>query len=51
MTPQLEKIVWNGARTTGNPVYPQGGSSFKRIRKTEVNTKNFANDSFKQLWF
>ena len=27
MTPQLEKIVWNGARTTGNPVYPQGGSS------------------------
>ena len=27
MTPQLEKIVWNGARTTGNPVYPHGGSS------------------------
>ena len=28
MTPQLKKIVWNGARTTGNPVYPHGGSSF-----------------------
>ena len=27
MTPKLEKIVWNGARTTGNPVYPHGGSS------------------------
>ena len=24
----LKKIVWNGARTTGNPVYPHGGSSF-----------------------
>ena len=28
MTPQFAKIVWNGARTTGNPVYPQGGSSW-----------------------
>ena len=27
MTRQLEKIVWNGSRTTGNPVYPHGGSS------------------------
>ena len=28
MTPQFEKkIVWNGARTTGNPVYPHGESS------------------------
>ena len=24
----LKKVVWNGARTTGNPVYPHGGSSF-----------------------
>ena len=23
----LKKIVWNSARTTGNPVYPHGGSS------------------------
>ena len=28
MTSQLEKIAWNAARTTGNPVYPHGGSSF-----------------------
>ena len=27
MTPQLEKIACNAARTTGNPVYPHGGSS------------------------
>ena len=37
MTPQLEKIVWNGARTTGNPVYPQGGSSlFHFISENEI---------------
>ena len=31
MTPQLEKIVSKGARTTGNPVYPQGGSSLNLL--------------------
>ena len=34
MTPQLAKIVWNGARTTGNPVYPQGGSSLFKSANT-----------------
>ena len=26
--PNWKKIAWNAARTTGNPVYPHGGSSF-----------------------
>ena len=36
MTPQLAKIVWNGARTTGNPVYPQGGLVTKYLRITKI---------------
>ena len=42
MTPQLKKIPWNGARTTGNPVYPHRGSSF-------VWNKNFKRQSSSSL--
>ena len=29
--PNLKKIAWNAARTTGNPVYPHRGSSCRMV--------------------